>query len=68
MAVIRVSGPNAREAILKMTKCKELPKPRMASLQLIRDPQTLEELDKGLILWFPGIFLFGSYKLKYVQN
>ncbi|KAK6631297.1 hypothetical protein RUM44_005823 [Polyplax serrata] len=54
VAVIRVSGPKARDAIFKMTNCKELPKPRTATLHHIRDPETTEDLDRGLILWFPG--------------
>lgn len=63
VAVVRISGSKASEAILKMTNCKELPKPRVAKLNYIKDPETLEELDKGLILWFPG-----KIKKHYIQT
>ncbi|VVC26904.1 GTP-binding protein TrmE, N-terminal,GTP binding domain,MnmE, helical domain,TrmE-type guanine nucleotide- [Cinara cedri] len=54
VAVIRVSGPRASDAILNMTCLKYLPKPRIACLNKIIDPLTKEQLDNGLILWFPG--------------
>ncbi len=52
VAVLRVSGPLAGQAI-KMV-AGGLPKPRFASLKVLRDPQNGEELDKALVLWFPG--------------
>ncbi|XP_015365830.1 PREDICTED: tRNA modification GTPase GTPBP3, mitochondrial isoform X1 [Diuraphis noxia] len=54
VAVIRVSGPCASDAILNMTHLKYLPKPRKACLNKIIDPTTKEQLDNGLLLWFPG--------------
>ncbi|XP_026823402.1 tRNA modification GTPase GTPBP3, mitochondrial [Rhopalosiphum maidis] len=54
VAVIRVSGPRASDAILNMTHLKYLPKPRKACLNKIIDPTTKEQLDNGLLLWFPG--------------
>lgn len=39
---------------MRMTDCKQLPKPRMATLKPIHNPITKEVLDKGLVLWFPG--------------
>ncbi|KAL0270518.1 UNVERIFIED_CONTAM: hypothetical protein PYX00_007905 [Menopon gallinae] len=54
VAVIRVSGSKAANAILKMTDPSDLPKPRMAALKYVHDPVTKEKLDRGLILWFPG--------------
>lgn len=37
-----------------MTRLKNLPKPRRAYLKKIIDPITKEQLDNGLLLWFPG--------------
>lgn len=54
VAVIRISGPRAADAILNMTNLKQLPKPRKACLKKIIDPITKEQLDSGLLLWFPG--------------
>jgi len=54
VAVIRISGPCASCAILNMTHLKNLPKPRRAYLKKIIDPTTKEQLDNGLLLWFPG--------------
>ncbi|XP_060871826.1 tRNA modification GTPase GTPBP3, mitochondrial isoform X1 [Metopolophium dirhodum] len=54
VAVIRVSGPCTSKAILNMTHLKYLPKPRKACLHKIIDPTTKEQLDNGLLLWFPG--------------
>jgi tRNA U34 5-carboxymethylaminomethyl modifying GTPase MnmE/TrmE len=54
VAVIRISGPNASNAILNMTCLKYLPEPRKACLNKIIDPTTKEQLDNGLLLWFPG--------------
>lgn len=57
VAVIRISGPQAKYCIEKLTtnnNNQSFPKPRMASLRWIRCPQTGDALDKGLVLWFPG--------------
>ncbi|CAG8501762.1 7057_t:CDS:10 [Paraglomus occultum] len=53
IAVIRVSGPKAGEAIRKMTLAKELA-PRRAIFHTIYHPINNEMLDHGLTLWFPG--------------
>lgn len=58
VAVIRVSGPCASDAILNMTHLKHLPKSRKACLNKIIDPTTKEQLDNALLLWFPGNALF----------
>jgi len=58
VAVIRVSGPCASDAILNMTHLKYLPKPRKACLNKIIDPTTKDQLDNGLLLWFPGNELY----------
>lgn len=52
VAVIRISGPGSRFAI--ETMCNRTCEPRSASLAVLRDPRTSKEIDRGLILWFPG--------------
>src|SRR5260370_36463452 len=52
VAVIRISGPNARFGL--ETLIHRLPEPRRASLAKLRDPATGAVLDEGLALWFPG--------------
>jgi len=49
IAVIRLSGPKAREALLFLAG--ELPKPRTMALRRI-GAET--QLDQGLVAWFPG--------------
>lgn len=55
VAVIRISGPNASEAVIHIAKLKSLPQPRQALLRSLKDPVTNDTLDRGLVLWFPGI-------------
>ncbi len=52
VAVLRVSGANASDALLALGV--SLPQPRVATLAPLMHPQTHEVLDKALILWFPG--------------
>lgn len=52
VAVIRLSGPQAGEAVRAL--CGRLPEPRRASLAILRDPASGERLDEGLALWFPS--------------
>jgi tRNA modification GTPase len=52
VAVIRLSGPVAREIMVAFTGLN--PQPRHAHFARFRDPQTNETLDRGLVLWFPG--------------
>jgi tRNA modification GTPase len=52
IAVVRISGPHARFALETITG--RLPKPRLASLTPVRDPNTGETIDEALALWFPG--------------
>ncbi len=52
IAVVRISGPRAGEALKALTG--KLPAPREAALARVRDPQTKEGIDQALILWFPG--------------
>ncbi|XP_011307227.1 tRNA modification GTPase GTPBP3, mitochondrial isoform X3 [Fopius arisanus] len=53
VAVVRVSGSAAIEALRKMTNLTN-PEPRRAFLRKIFDPVTRDVIDKGLCLWFPG--------------
>src|ERR1700728_4036676 len=52
IAVIRVSGPNARVALEKLTG--RVPEPRRAALVRVCDPATGEAIDEALALWFPA--------------
>ncbi|MGB8840671.1 MAG: tRNA uridine-5-carboxymethylaminomethyl(34) synthesis GTPase MnmE [Aliidongia sp.] len=52
VAVVRVSGPGAQDAIV--TLAARLPAPRAAKLARLSDPQSAEEIDRALVIWFPG--------------
>jgi tRNA modification GTPase len=54
VAVVRVSGPRAREAVLRCTALAALPEPRKAAYASLRAPNTGEILDRALLLWFPA--------------
>lgn len=54
VAVIRVSGSYASEALKSMLDIHVPPKARYAHLKTIKHPLTKEILDQGLVLWFPG--------------
>jgi tRNA modification GTPase len=51
IAVIRISGPGARESL--MATMGRLPQPRRATFARLHDPAG-EEIDEALVLWFPG--------------
>ncbi|MDC0167938.1 tRNA uridine-5-carboxymethylaminomethyl(34) synthesis GTPase MnmE [bacterium] len=53
ISVIRVSGPETKSVITKLTN-KPFPKPREATLKNINKINTNELLDEGIVLWFPG--------------
>ncbi len=53
IAVVRVSGPAAREALIALGNGK-LPEPRKAALRRLRVPGTDALLDEALVLWLPG--------------
>lgn len=63
VSVIRVSGDDTKKCVEKLAGT--LPNPRFATLREIRDPNTNDIIDKGLVLWFPGkIFLkFHLYEI-----
>src|SRR5690242_17116475 len=50
IAVVRVSGPGAADALTALGG--KLPEPRRAALRRLREADTL--LDEALVLWFPG--------------
>jgi tRNA modification GTPase len=52
VAVIRLSGPAAGVALDRMAAPR--PRPRVAALRSIRDPDTGEVLDQALVLFFPA--------------
>jgi tRNA modification GTPase len=52
IGVVRLSGPNARIALQKLTG--RLPEPRMATLVRVRGPENGEVIDEALALWFPA--------------
>jgi tRNA modification GTPase len=52
IAVIRVSGPQAAQALNAMTG--RVPAPRRAHLCVLRDPESGASLDQALVLWFPA--------------
>jgi tRNA modification GTPase len=52
IAVVRVSGPAAGDLIDALAPPR--PKKRFAALRRIRDAQSGETIDEGLVLWFAG--------------
>lgn len=54
VAVLRLSGPRAAQALQTITKRDELPAPRFATLRDLLDPRSGEVMDHALILWFPA--------------
>ncbi|HEY6382102.1 MAG TPA: tRNA uridine-5-carboxymethylaminomethyl(34) synthesis GTPase MnmE, partial [Pseudolabrys sp.] len=51
IAVVRISGPHAGEALKTLTG--KLPTPRMATLARIRGSNG-EAIDQAVVLWFPA--------------
>jgi len=56
VAVVRISGPQAREVVSSLGVA--LPLPRVASLASLKRPGTQTLIDQALLLWFPAP---GSY-------
>ncbi|MFC5069612.1 tRNA uridine-5-carboxymethylaminomethyl(34) synthesis GTPase MnmE [Flaviflagellibacter deserti] len=52
IAVVRVSGPRSSDVLI--TLAGKLPVPRRATFVVLRDPASSEDLDQGLVLWFPA--------------
>ena len=53
ISVIRVSGPETKKVIEKLSNGK-FPKPRVATLKKINKINSKEVIDEGIIIWFPG--------------
>jgi tRNA modification GTPase len=54
IAVFRVSGAEARQALLRLCPNRNLPSPRLVRLRELYHPETHELLDHALVLWFPA--------------
>lgn len=52
IAVIRISGPEARLALMALMG--RVPEPRRAAFARLRDPVSREVIDEALVLWFPA--------------
>jgi tRNA modification GTPase len=52
IAVVRICGPRAGEALAALTG--KLPEPRQAKLARVRDPGSGDIIDEALALWFPA--------------
>ena len=52
IAVVRLSGPRAGDALKALTG--KIPEPRRAALARVRDPANGDVIDEALALWFPG--------------
>ena len=52
IAVVRISGPRAGDALIALGV--KTPKPRQAGLARLRDPLKQEIIDEALVLWFPA--------------
>lgn len=69
VAVIRASGPASATALRCMAGLTgSLPPPRTAILRKITDPKSNEVLDRGLVLWFPGVFSFSAHSLYFIYS
>ena len=53
VAVFRISGPAARDALARIAGLPA-PAPRRAVRALLREPATGEVLDEAIAIWFPG--------------
>lgn len=53
VAVFRISGDSAKQALATITKGNALPEPRVASLRTFHDPKSGELLDRGIAIFFP---------------
>ena len=54
VAVLRISGAGAGEALLALSGLSSLPAPREAVLLRLRDPDSGAPLDRALVLYFVG--------------
>ena len=54
VALVRVSGGAAGGALRRLTGDAPLPEPRRATLRAIREPESGQEIDRAMVLWFPA--------------
>ena len=54
VAVIRLSGPGAGDALLALSGREGVPAPRRAVRAALRDPDDGTPLDDALVMWFPA--------------
>ncbi|MBT5384958.1 MAG: tRNA uridine-5-carboxymethylaminomethyl(34) synthesis GTPase MnmE [Kordiimonadaceae bacterium] len=54
IGVIRVSGPQTKNAVFALTKKNISLNPREMTLNWFYDPDTNEKLDRGMVVFFPG--------------
>ncbi len=54
VAVIRVSGPQAAEGLLRLGRTSVLPPPRQAVYRALRHPENGALIDRALVLYFKG--------------
>lgn len=54
VAVFRISGPDATQAITRLCNPVSIPAPRTAALRLLKHPETGEPIDRALALFFPA--------------
>ena len=54
VAVFRISGPAARDVLLRLCPEQKMPLPRVASLRVLKHPVTRDILDHALVIWFPA--------------
>ena len=52
VAVVRVSGPGARDAVRRVAGIAS-PRPRHATLATLTDERDMSQIDKALVIWFP---------------
>jgi hypothetical protein len=53
VAVVRVSGSKAKACVEGVVR-GDCPQPRFAALKKLYCPKSGEQIDKALVLWFPG--------------
>ena len=53
VAIIRLSGPACTSVCQRLTG-RPPPAARRAALRRLRDPESLEDLDRSLVIWCPG--------------
>lgn len=53
IAIFRISGVNAAKAVIELCGLP-IPEDRRVVLRAIRDPQTGQRIDQGLVTWFEG--------------